>query len=150
MITLSKLGLKMLCGFEGFSAQPYKDSGGLWTIGYGTRIPNPSFYGSAGIPEQKASELLDLAVQSICPKIDALHLGLTFSWQTDAIISLVYNIGIGAFQSSATCAMLRQQRSEAIDHWKAWIRDAKKNVQPGLVERREAETRCFIWGKYPT
>lgn len=76
---------------EGFSATPYRDSVGVWTIGYGTNITK--------ITENEALLLLHSRL------IDAADdLTKFFPWVTDlddtrlnVLINMVYNLGIDKF-----------------------------------------------------
>ena len=51
---------KFLKGYEGFSATPYQDSGGVYTIGYGVTPSHPEHYNSLlpSCTEEQASKVL--------------------------------------------------------------------------------------------
>lgn len=66
-----------LLQYEGFKAEPYKDSKGLWTIGIGTKIGSGSDedyrkspYYKKSITEEKAKEIMDT---SLIEKVKKAH-----------------------------------------------------------------------------
>jgi lysozyme len=145
-ITLSTQGAHWLGEFEGFSSQPYLDGGGLLTIGYGHRIANRADY-PKGISRDTAATLLQLDVAEVIRGLTDLKLDLPLQHHQDAVISLVYNIGIGAFRKSIIYAALAS-KSWDLYAWESWTRDAKGVVELGLVKRRAAEMKLFIWALY--
>lgn len=68
--------------------------------------------------------------------------------QFDALVSLAFNIGIGAFnRSSVVRQMNAQQPMLAANAFLAWnkaTRNGKKIVLQGLTNRREAERKLFL------
>jgi lysozyme len=145
-IKLSDEGAAFIGNFEGFSVMPYKDSGGLWTIGYGHRIPSPEPF-PVGITREQAAAFMKMDVASVVQSLINLKLDLPFQYHQDAVISLVYNIGAGAFGRSLICEHLRAKATD-LYAWEAWVKDNKAVIEPGLVKRRQAELRLFIWGLY--
>jgi lysozyme len=147
-IVLSNKGALWLGNFEGFRSMPYKDGGGLWTIGFGTRIKDPDEYPN-GITKETAATFLKGSVISVIQGLTDLQLDLPLPHHQDAVISLVYNIGIGAFRKSIIYETLAAKGTD-LWAWTAWTRDAKGVVEAGLTERRELEMKCFVWGIYGT
>jgi lysozyme len=145
-IQLSEEGAYWIGNFEGFRAMPYKDGGGLWSIGFGHRIPSPEPY-PVGITREQAVAFMKMDVTGVIQALTALKLDLPMQHHQDAVISLIYNIGSGAFGRSIVCEAIRAKATD-LYAWAAWIRDAKGVVEPGLVKRREAEMRLFIYGEY--
>lgn len=74
---------------EGFSAVPYKDSRGVWTIGYGFAL-------TGGITKAEASLLLEMRISRLAHRlpmvIDCWH-NLSPARQ-GVLISMAYNLGV--------------------------------------------------------
>lgn len=140
-------GQLFLANFEGFKAMPYQDGGGLWTIGYGTRIGNPDDY-PHGISREDALTQMEAKIKALCMDLNTLNLGLVNQCQADALISFVYNIGFEAFKASDTYKLLQAKDTQCFYHWRQWMHDAKGNVEGGLVTRRLKEIKLFIFGIY--
>jgi len=146
--SLSDKGLDMICSFETFEPRPYQDGGGLWSIGYGTRISGPAQYPN-GITQTMAMEFLEEHIDGLLPALNQLNFSNLTQNQQDAIIDFVYNIGINAFTSSHVYSALSKQSFLAFNTWVQWVHDARGNTEPGLVTRRNAEVKLFIFGVYP-
>jgi lysozyme len=90
---------------EGYSATPYKDSVGVWTIGYGTNITS--------ISQDEAEWLLrhrlSLAAQALvlaCPWVEALD-----DIRLEVLINMAYNMGVPTLLSfRQTLAAVEQGR----------------------------------------
>ncbi len=141
---ISHMGIQSLKELEGFRAKAYKDTGGVYTIGYGT-------IKWLGKPVE--------AWQTITDKEAALALQADLAWaQTavnqlvrvplkqhmfDALVSFVYNIGENAFSKSTMLRLLNEGKyDQAAEQFKRWNQDNGK-VVPGLVSRRKVEESLF-------
>src|ERR1700721_1891512 len=142
-ITLSDKGANFIGNFEGLRLFPYLDGGGLPTIGYGHRIPNKQSYPN-GITKQEALQFLKDDASTVIQGLAGLRLILPLQHHQDAVISLCFNIGMGAFRKSIIYSALEAKATD-LYAWAAWTRDAKGVIESGLVTRREAEMRLFIW-----
>jgi lysozyme len=145
-IALSEKGAEFIGHFEGLRLFPYQDGGGLWTLGFGHRIVGPTPYKN-GITKEQAAEWLIEDAKSTANGLMYLKLDLPLQHHQDAVISLVYNIGLGAFRKSIIYATL-EAKSTDLYAWDAWVRDAKGVTETGLVKRRNAEQRLFVWADY--
>lgn len=142
---------------EGFSSTPYPDQAGLWTIGYGHLIKPGDGYWSPDNPNGKnvvtraeASAQLD---EDMAVARDAVtrsvRVPLTDN-QFSALVSLAYNIGAGAFQSSTLLSLLNSgDYAAAADQFAVWnkIHDPETHeliVSNGLTTRRETERETFL------
>jgi len=140
-------GLDLIKDFEGFSAEPYKCSAGVWTIGFG------SIYGKDGnrvtqdhkrITKEQATELMKRDIKATEYKICKLIKVPVTSNQFSSLCSFVYNIGSGAFQRSTARMKLNRSNYQACaDELLKW-KYANKKVIPGLLRRREAERELFL------
>lgn len=130
---------------EGFKANKYQDSGGVWTIGYG--FTNPEIVKRGTLTEQEASDLL---VKDIEYRRNRLRSQIT-TWdklnqnQQDALISYGFNVGVEnwkRFQPKLLAALNEERFSEAAKYMDA-AHDKKGQKLEGLVKRRKEEQEWF-------
>jgi lysozyme len=135
-------GVEFIAGYEGFRDRPYRDSGGVWTIGYGHTGPGVQSMGT--ITRARGLELLAGDVRSAEHAVNALGLAFT-QGQFDALVSFVFNCGAGTLEPSRSLGhALRQRGMRGVPQAMAlYTRDAHKQVLAGLVKRRAAEGALF-------
>ena len=143
---LSDNGMKLLEHFEGLRLEAYLDSAGIYTIGFGTiKYPNGNKVKLGDkITKTQAKEykLYDLKEFESTIKT-SVKVPLTQN-QYDALVSLSYNIGSGAFKKSTLLKKLNNgDYKGAAEHFLVWNKVNSKRVQ-GLVNRREAERNLFL------
>ena len=142
---ISKDGLNLIKEFEGMKLTAYKCPAGIWTIGVGHTS-------AAGPPEVKpgmtitAQDALAILNNDLDQYEDAVNrlvkVPLTQS-QFDALVSFVYNVGVGAFQKSTLLKKLNAGQYDAVPaELMKWTKGGGKEL-PGLVRRRRAE--CALW-----
>jgi lysozyme len=138
----SKHGIEFIAGFEGFVDHPYRDSGGVWTIGYGHTGPDVASMGR--ITRARGLELLAGDVRSAEGAVNALGIGLTQN-QFDALVSFVFNCGPGTLDASRSVGhAVRQPGMRGVPAAMAlFTRDNHRNVLAGLVRRRAVEGALF-------
>jgi len=141
---ISNEGLNLIKNFESFSPVVYKCPAGLPTIGYG-HVLNETDSKEWKVTEDEALVLLDNDCNIAETAINAIDADLEQN-QFDALVSLVFNIGIGAFKVS-TCKKLLQagktnQIPDQFDRW-VFVKGVKSR---GLINRRNAEKKLFIGG----
>lgn len=143
---VSQSGVSMIMGFEGFRTRSYDDGVGVWTIGYGTtRYPD----GSKVKPNQvcTAIQAQDYLKHDLIEFEDTVNGSVKVPLnqnQFDALVSLTYNIGSGAFKDSTLLKRLNEGNyQEAADQFLRWNK-AGGRVLDGLVKRREAERKVFL------
>jgi lysozyme len=139
MITKDKSIIK---GHEGLELVAYKDGGGVWTIGYGHTGAEVKV--GMLITLAQAEELLTRDLRSSEGHINtSVTVPLTQN-QFDALVSFVFNVGGGAFESSTLLKLLNAGNyAGAADQLLRWNKDEGKIVQ-GLSNRREAERKLFL------
>ena len=148
ILNVSPKGIDFICSFEGFRAQPYQDSGGVWTVGFGQTLDSQGVAKYAkGITEQQAKVLLAFHLDNECIQLRQLALGGLNQTQIDAIVSLTYNIGFEAFSKSTVYNQI-MTRAINLESWELFIKDQHGNTQEGLVTRRRKELQLFIYGQY--
>lgn len=145
LLDISENGYAIIREFEGFRSTAYKDTGGVWTIGFGTiRYPN-------GV-KVKQGDTCTRAQAEKWLKNDSLwvdacldkHIKVKVSQnQFDALSSFVYNVGETAFAKST---MLKTINSNdlvgAASQFDRWVYDNGRKID-GLVNRRAKEKALF-------
>ena len=141
--------------YDDQTKQPVPDGASLpagATIGYGHLIkPGEDFRG--GITEAQAIDLLraDLANAERAVR-DNITVSLTQN-QYDALVSLAYNIGNGAFAHSTVVQYINNPNFTSSRYptlesaWRAWNR-TQGAVSKGLINRRNYELNVYHNGQY--
>jgi lysozyme len=136
----------LIGSFEGCRLQPYQDSVGVWTIGFG-HTGEDVYDGCGAISQADADQLLsdDLghfedAVNSMCPRCS--------QQQFDALVSFAYNLGEGALRGSTLRRMHNAgEHNAAAQQFGRW-NHAGGRVLAGLTRRRAAEAEVYAHGNY--
>lgn len=130
--------------YESFSSKPYLCPARVPTIGYGCTVyPDGTKVTMKDKPitQTKAKALLlDYVINNIMPHIK--DLSLTENQQT-AVISLIYNIGWGAFSKSKCYKAIKEKDWGTVYKEWTWITGGGK-VLKGLIKRREEERYLFF------
>jgi lysozyme len=155
--TLSPAGLRFIECHEAAGCQPnltvYDASGkkglGDWTVGYGHKVKAGEDF-SKDITAEQAADLLRADVQTAVNAVNrALKSPTTFQSQFDAMVSLAYNIGGGAFAKSTLVTRWNSGGVvEQADLFTRWSRTGGA-FSRGLYARREEEYTMFNTGRYP-
>ena len=130
--------------FEGLRLKAYLCPAGIWTIGYGhTSGVSPNSF----ITIQEADEYLHRDVATIEMQLNKLNLILR-QCQWDAIVSFVFNVGIGNFKASTLLAKIRTNPDDnsIMDEFLRWVY-ANGKVMKGLQKRRLAEMKLYFSDK---
>lgn len=145
---------------ESFSAVPYPDAAGIWTIGYGHVIRPHEKKTMYRLTEPQAELLLDQDCDPVELYIDAIMPRFKVrlnQHQFDACVSLAFNIGLGAFERSTLLKLLRVGDHAAaaaeFDKWVFITKTDKGGVRRkvrsrGLVNRRRMDRAIFERGDY--
>ncbi len=141
-MNLSAAGIAAMKQYEGCSFTAYQDTGGIWTIGYGHTGPEVQ-RGVVWTQDQaNAAFVRDTNWAQAAVRCD-VGVPLT-QGQFDALVSLVFNIGAGAFARSTLLRLLNQGNYRAAaDQFLRWNMD-NGHVVPGLTNRRMAERKMFL------
>lgn len=139
---LDQAGIDLIKQFEGFRAFPYLDSAGLLTIGYGHLIKDyESFPHDISIEE--AEGILAKDAQFAVDAVNGLVEVPLNQSQFNALVSFVFNVGVGAFSRSTLLKKLNSGNyQEALSQFRRWNR-AGGQVVAGLVNRRKKEADLF-------
>lgn len=150
LITLSEKGFEFMTqpSFDSFHEFPYLDPGGVPTVGYGTVIDAAGMARyKDGIAKDHAKALFYADVGKIINQLGRCPFNGFQEWQFDAIISLCYNIGFGAFSTSTIYKQLMVRNNDLLS-WLYFCKDNKDHVDIGLGRRRRLELKLFIYGLY--
>lgn len=141
---LTKLGpaIELIKHWEGCVLHAYRDPVGIWTIGYGTTA---GVKPGQTITKAQAIALLEKDVAKCATAVDSLVRVPLQDNELCALISLSYNIGIGALGKSTLVRKLNagRPRRDVADEFMKWVR-AGGRVLPGLVNRRREERALFL------
>lgn len=160
---VSASGLHLIAGYEGFVPTPYNDAADNATIGYGHLIhTGPVTPGdrerfgtwtvAKGLTVLEADAQLAVHELNAAVKVSLGVIPARRQARFDALVSLVFNIGVGAFAGSSLLHAINQKGAPRDwtplgPMWLAWCH-AGGRVLPGLLERRKTEFAIFRTGKY--
>lgn len=134
-------GLAIIKHYEGLKLKAYICPGGVWTIGYGSTLNVKE--GDVITKEQAVGRLKADVSHSENIVIKRVEVILN-SNQFSALVSLVFNIGSGAFARSTLLKLLNDgDYSGASSEFLKW-RLSKGKILAGLVKRRAAERELFL------
>lgn len=143
-LRLSSRGLTQIASHEGQRLTAYKPDSKekYWTIGYGHY--GPDVYQGMQITLDRARELLRQdasAAEATVRRLVKVDLNQD---QYDALVSFVFNIGSGAFESSTLLRVLnRGNYRSAANQFQRWNKGASGTILKGLVLRRLSEANLF-------
>ena len=141
--TTSDVGIAFLESQEGLRLLPYDDGVGNMTVGWGHVIlPGEDFH--LGITKMQAVALLKRDLRRVEQAVNTLVTVELSQCQFDALVSLVFNIGISAFRESTLLKVLNQHNYGACADWFLHWDHANGKVLPGLYRRRCAEREMFL------
>ena len=139
-----KIARNFIKRWEGLSLESYKCSAGVKTIGYGHVIKKGDNIGNK-ITKKQAESLLDSDIAKASNILFRYCHGLDLNRnQQAALISFIFNLGSGAFQSSTLRQKLnRGEYCIVSDEFPRWVYAGGKRIN-GLVCRRQAERELFM------
>jgi lysozyme len=134
-------GIALIKSKESLKLQAYKCPAGIWTIGWGH---TGNVCPGDKITYEVAESLLRSDIGKAEPAINALNVDLTQN-QYDALVSFVFNCGVGNFASSTLRKkVLKDPNDKTIrDEFNKWVH-AKDKVLEGLVTRRKEEADLYF------
>lgn len=154
---LSEAGMALLNEFEGFRAKPYRDSVGKPTIGWGTTYypdGTPVRMSDKPVTRSEAASIKQAVLnQDFSPAVnmmfaDEIESGAITQNMFDALISLVYNIGVMGLKASSIYRNIKAGRYDAAaDSFLLYNKgriNGRLEVIGGLVTRRHKERALFL------
>ena len=149
---ISDKGLQSIIAFEGMELNAYKCPAGVWTIGVGHTGDVDGVPVGRGmmITQAEAMELLrgDVARFEQYLNRQSFAARLT-QGMFDALVSFVFNVGTGAFETSTMRKKLcmgasQEEVAKEFPKWVYGTLNGKKERLAGLVKRREKEREIFL------
>lgn len=138
----NETGIELIKDFEKFEPKAYKCPADKWTIGYGF---------TEGVKEgdkmtkEEADKRLKLEILKREKEIREVVLTDLTDNEFSALVSFVYNVGIGKFQNSTLLKKINSKapKSEIAQQFLRWTKVGKKELA-GLKRRRIAESQLFL------
>lgn len=141
-MNVSTAGMKIIQGFEGLELKAYKDIVGILTIGYGHTGKDVKM--GMTITKAQAEDLMRGDLERFEDAVLAALNAKPTQNQFDAMVSLAYNIGAGAFTESTLVRKFNKGDVQgAAAEFLRWTKAGGKEVQ-GLVRRRHKERDHFL------
>lgn len=154
--------------FEGLEKSAYLCPAGELTIGYGHVLTEAdclrlfqkekkdilrdiySKSKSYSLTAPQCTKLLDEDIKKVTNQVRGVLFCLTRQPQLDALVSFVFNIGIGNFKTSTLLKLHNKgKHKEAALEFSKWNKSTvggKLTVLKGLTTRREAEKQLYMKG----
>ena len=141
---LVKGGVDLVKEFEGCRLEAYLCPAQVWTIGYGRTTGVSS---GDKITQHQAEEFLMEELQSFARDVKRLLKIELNPAQFSALVSLAYNVGVGAVSRSRCLKRLHERNWAAMKIEWMDFNKAKGVELPGLTRRRAAELKLFFNGE---
>ncbi|MFT3679413.1 MAG: lysozyme [Ferruginibacter sp.] len=139
--------------FEGFQNVAYLDTGGVWTVGYGSTYNHDKkrkVQKGDVISKDHAKEWMNIDLQEIRRQL-SLYIKVELSaHQAAAICDYVYNRGIGNFLKTQLDELINANPNDLRikdEILKTGIKDRLGNLLWGLGRRRRAEAHLYFTGQ---
>lgn len=144
---LSTRGLNFIKSEEGLRLNVYRDSVGVLTIGYGHT--GKDVVPGLVITEQQAERLLLADTGTAQDAVNRLVKVALTPGQFDALVSFVFNVGVGAFERSTLLKVVNTNPADTaiVTQFRRWVFGTKSGVKialPGLVKRRTRESILYF------
>lgn len=139
-MTYTQAAVDLIKSFEGCVLKAYTCPAGKPTIGYGS---TEGVRLGMTISRPQAEQMLSGHLAKITPEVAKLVKTKLSQNQFDAVVSFVYNVGVGNFKSSTMLRLLNSgDISGAAAEFPRWNKADGKEL-PGLTRRRKAEQALF-------
>jgi lysozyme len=133
-------GLDLIKFFEGLELNAYQCAAGVWTIGYGH---TKDVQQGMTISEATANEMLAEELNEYESYINGLVTVELNQDQFDAMVSWVYNLGVGNLKASTLLKVLNAGDYDGVPAQMMRWNKAGGKVLEGLTKRRQAEADLF-------
>ena len=145
-MNITEAGLALIREAEGLRTRAYRDSTGIWTIGYGhtSAAGAPQVVAGLEIAPDEADVILARDVAMFARGVAAAVTAPLTDDQFSALVSFAYNVGLGNFRSSSVLTAVNARDFDAVPRRLAlWVKAGGKTLG-GLVKRRAAEAALFV------
>jgi len=134
-------GLDFIQDVEGCKLYAYLDTGGVYTIGVGHT--GPEVVKGLTCSMEQALQWLKEDSEEAQEGIRKLVKGLLTQNQFNALVSFVFNVGVGAFSKSTMLKLINKGDFDgAANEFPKWNKDNGKEIL-GLTKRRILEQAVF-------
>ena len=142
-MNISPKGANLIKEFEGMRLVGYLCPAGIPTVGLGHT--GPEVKRGMKITEAQAWAYFHKDIQKFERGVlQALAGAPVTQSQFDAMVSLAFNIGVGAFARSSVLRNHKAKRyTLAANSFLLWVKAGAKTL-PGLVRRRQAERKLYL------
>ena len=147
-MSIHRYGLDIIRQSESLRLSPYQDSKKVWTIGWGHTgtINGRPVKGHPKLTREQAEEVFEADVQYFEDGVLDRIKVKDSDYQFAALVSLAFNIGLGAFGRSTLLRLFNEGNPEgAAREFKKWRR-AGGEILSGLLTRRGREEQLFRMG----
>lgn len=142
---ISDNGINFIAGWEGVEYKAYKDAVGLFTVGIGhlIKLPEEKFLLNKTLTRDEVYDIFREDIKRFENNLNKVIKVPINQNQFDALISLAFNIGNGAFNNSTLLKVLNQGNYEEVPNQiLRWDKAGGKTLL-GLTRRRKAEVELF-------
>jgi len=137
---------------EGLRLKAYRDSAGIWTIGYGSIIYDNQTPVKKGdvITQETADQLIESEISIKSAKVNAALGNVRVNQnQFNALVSFAFNVGVGALLSSTLLKRVRANPADpkirsAFMMWNKAHVNGKLVAIKGLTKRRATEADLYF------
>lgn len=151
---ISEKGLQGIIAFEGMELKAYKCPAGVWTIGVGHtgHVYGEPIREGMAITKVEAERLLEMDIAPIERYLWRQPFAARLKQREfDALVSFIFNVGAGAFETSTMRKKLcmgasAEEVAAEFPKWTYGTVNGKKEKLPGLVTRRAKERGWFLHG----
>jgi lysozyme len=145
-VKLSESGLDLIAQREQLRLVAYQDGGGVWTIGYG-HTGGVKKGDTWSVEKARAQLALDASAAELVVERSCVGHSLPDQQEFDALVSLCFNIGGHAFETSTLVQLWRAgaSRRDIAKQFARWCKDNGQYVE-GLAMRRASEVYQFAGG----
>jgi len=145
-------GIELIKHAEGLRLKAYRDSGDLWTIGFGHT--KDVFPNSVITPLQAEMYLVEDLVDSLTDISKYVKVELN-AYQKAAVSSFIFNVGGTKFRKSTLCKLLNEGKfADASLQFERWKYAKNKSgyivVHSWQEKRRRAEKKLFLGQDWQT
>jgi lysozyme len=144
-LTLDAAGIQFIHGKESCELKAYRDSGGVWSIGWGHT--GPDVHEGLVITQEQADELFRKDAAEFVRLVNLSLKVPVHQAQYNALLSLTYNGGIkkDLFAAVNKCGTQEEIRAQFM----RWVRDRRGTTLRGLKIRRTQEADMFFSAPWP-
>jgi lysozyme len=139
--------------FEGYKNIAYKDSGGVWTVGFGSTFNHDAkrkVQDGDVVHKEQAIRWMATDTANIVAQLNKYITSQLNPWQSAAMVDYVYNRGIGNMLKTQLDELINANPHDPLipeEIKKTGLKDRAGNLLWGLGRRRLAEAYLYQTGQ---